>query len=648
MAVAFAVKNGNWSDSTVWNGGSVPTISDDVYANTYSVTVDTNITVNKLSNGVASGVLAGGKFVINADRQLVFGDFEPVDSPSSPGLISIISNCVLTITGQVKSGNVTDKGFGVHISNPSVTNVTVNTTSIKSEGSTAIFSEYGDLTLISGDILGGDVDGYGVHVESGDLDATISGEITGGTGANSYGIYVETGDAILDITGDITGGSGDDSTAIFVESGLSTIDQVGSIVGGSGDGAHGVLISVGSLVLDTSVNITAGSGDGSHGVYVATALADVTVGGYVHGAGANSCGLYIENGNLELTATGEIRGGSGVNSVAVYVKTGSVSNSEVGSVYSGAGTGSGGIRVQTGSATLNVNGSVTGAASSSKTILVDAGSLTLTTTGPIYGGAAANAIAVNVIAGTATITTQGVFGGTVATAYGIFVEQNSFYMSVGSVYAGTASPGVFSSSNLLRTRIVDCTGASAVNGVRAIDLAEKTSTIRIDGDVISSSDGTFPIVAGRILLHTGETTTWTVKDDSNSGAAGVSVELTDIAPPPIVADMPQTFDVRSGVHYGGGVYTGTLKVPGKYQVSHGVPVDNTIGLAAITLPQVVNLFGEQIRAAFDLESGIIYLESTVYHGSDANKARPENLGPVIWVGSVEPLNALDNDVWVVS
>lgn len=36
----------------------------------------------------------------------------------------------------------------------------------------------------------------------------------------------------------------------------------------------------------------------------------------------------------------------------------------------------------------------------------------------------------------------------------------------------------------------------------------------------------------------------------------------------------------------------------------------------------------------------------VYHGSNANQTRPDVEYPVMWVGSVEPINALDGDVWL--
>lgn len=45
-------------------------------------------------------------------------------------------------------------------------------------------------------------------------------------------------------------------------------------------------------------------------------------------------------------------------------------------------------------------------------------------------------------------------------------------------------------------------------------------------------------------------------------------------------------------------------------------------------------------------SGTDGTAATVYHGADANYTRPDTGNPIIWVGSVEPVNALDNDVWL--
>jgi hypothetical protein len=62
MAIVYAVKTGNWSDTTVWNTGALPTSADDVYPNTFAVTINQNITVKSLDNRATTGVTAGGSF----------------------------------------------------------------------------------------------------------------------------------------------------------------------------------------------------------------------------------------------------------------------------------------------------------------------------------------------------------------------------------------------------------------------------------------------------------------------------------------------------------------------------------------------------------------------------------------------------------
>lgn len=39
------------------------------------------------------------------------------------------------------------------------------------------------------------------------------------------------------------------------------------------------------------------------------------------------------------------------------------------------------------------------------------------------------------------------------------------------------------------------------------------------------------------------------------------------------------------------------------------------------------------------------LISVVDHGSDAGAERPASAATVYWIGSVEPVNAVDNDIW---
>ena len=64
MALRYAVATGNWSDTATWNGGTLPTSADDVYANNFTVTVDQNVTVLSLRNTAGAPAVAGGRFLL--------------------------------------------------------------------------------------------------------------------------------------------------------------------------------------------------------------------------------------------------------------------------------------------------------------------------------------------------------------------------------------------------------------------------------------------------------------------------------------------------------------------------------------------------------------------------------------------------------
>jgi hypothetical protein len=71
MAIVYAVKTGNWSDTTVWNTGALPTSADDVYPNTFTVTINQNINVISLRNGATTGVTGGGNFLATSGITVV-------------------------------------------------------------------------------------------------------------------------------------------------------------------------------------------------------------------------------------------------------------------------------------------------------------------------------------------------------------------------------------------------------------------------------------------------------------------------------------------------------------------------------------------------------------------------------------------------
>lgn len=70
MAIRYATKTGSWSDPTVWDSGTLPTSSDIVYANNFTVTINQDIDVEELATQSASGITQGGGFLISGNRTI--------------------------------------------------------------------------------------------------------------------------------------------------------------------------------------------------------------------------------------------------------------------------------------------------------------------------------------------------------------------------------------------------------------------------------------------------------------------------------------------------------------------------------------------------------------------------------------------------
>jgi hypothetical protein len=103
MAIRYAVANGNWSNTATWNGGTLPTSADDVYANNFTVTVNQNINVISLRNGATTGVTAGGNFTINGGYTIVADTIVSNLVVTTGSLVTITANSITSNSGNVFS-----------------------------------------------------------------------------------------------------------------------------------------------------------------------------------------------------------------------------------------------------------------------------------------------------------------------------------------------------------------------------------------------------------------------------------------------------------------------------------------------------------------------------------------------------------------
>lgn len=107
MAVRYAVATGNWSAVGTWDGGaSLPTVGDDVYANGYTVTVNQDITVAKISTEVCPTTSVGGGLFQTTDASQTYIIAANVVAGTSACLFNY--QCTLYIIGNIYGGSGTN------------------------------------------------------------------------------------------------------------------------------------------------------------------------------------------------------------------------------------------------------------------------------------------------------------------------------------------------------------------------------------------------------------------------------------------------------------------------------------------------------------------------------------------------------------
>lgn len=246
MAIVRAVKSGNWSDVTVWNTGALPTSADDVYSNTFTVTIDISPTVLSISNASTTGVTAGGSFAISANGITLTANVTGFGSGCLSVSIGLGSSA--TIIGNCSASNV--NSGAVNLTGLGTLNITGNVTG-GSAGSnaTGVSNTSGGTINITGNCTGANNSSHGVNnASTGTIN--ITGDCTGGTGNNAYGV-VNSSTGVVNVTGRCIGGSAaynlNSLGAVNNSSGTMTV--VGTVMASGTLAGVGGVNNVGTLIL---------------------------------------------------------------------------------------------------------------------------------------------------------------------------------------------------------------------------------------------------------------------------------------------------------------------------------------------------------------------------------------------------------------
>lgn len=485
MANKKAVANGLWGNPATWEGGTLPLVGDDVYANGFTVTIEADRTAASVRTTANTGIVAGGEFALNGNVTLTANVF----AGTTNGVAFIFAGNA-TIVGNVtggsaasafgarneNDGHLTIQGIvtgGTHATAQGAQNATVGTltvignpvnttaTNALQNGSTGTINVTGNVICTVGAATSviNNVGGGVINVD---------GNVQGGTIATGYGINLAGPGGTLNVEGDVTGGNALTTVACpaIIMSGLNnTVNVTGTVRGGPNTGT--VQYGISTVTAGDVVNVTGAveAGGGSHGINgVAGSIITVNgdcSGGTTVGAGYGiaTLGTLTVNGNclggvLPATGGGVTYTSSALNG-PVVVNGNCVGRNGVGLAYAGqvslvvdgdclGGTGAGaaGLTITAGAnGVADVTGAVTGGTGTTSHGVANATAspLLLNITGNCTGGnSTGNGYNTTGAASTTNITGN-VIGGTASTASGVGQGSLGTVNVFGDAIGGTAA-----------------------------------------------------------------------------------------------------------------------------------------------------------------------------------------------------------------
>ena len=297
----------------------------------------------------------------------------------------------------------------------------------------------------------------------------------------------------------------------------------------------------GGFTVSTNRNITANIIFGTTACLTCSVGVTVTIVGDITGpqSGVGGAAVSFTNAGSVLNITGVVYGASNNSGFAV-LSSGTVNF--VGNVFGGAvGAGASGISIGSGG-NLVFTGNIT--AGGGTTSAVSLNGLTSTLNGTINGGTSTSA-GVRTASGTHIINSD-CYGGSSSSSHACVISTSTATFN-GNIFGSTSSTSF---------------------GLQVLDTASNVTI----STMTFSTNGGMPVNGFVKFKNTAPTVT--VRKANNTNQTLVDPSTTDI---PVIGN------VRDGITYASGSLTGTLKVPSPLNVALGVPTDNTVGSAVITI-----------------------------------------------------------------
>jgi len=550
MAVRFAIASGNWSDTSIWDNGDVPLVDDIVYANGNTIGLDQDIVTGTLQNGVSP------IFVPNIATPPMTGSNTPSGIASANTINGVafpwfafdqVSTTTWTSTaipGQIQYQFPTSKiirRYSILGSNAGPLNHPRNWTF---EGSTdgITWDVLHTVTLGTGIPTNTWYDSGVFANSTAYLYYRVNISLLGGGGNVTFVAEIQMTESTSTAVGVTTGGSftvssnrtitctnpigmlnGNATPLITIDSNLTIIIN-SNLRGGLGNALR---------VTGLNHNITINGNVNGSSVLVNVpcinrqAIGQMTIVGDIFGGGSNSHGVLL-NDTGTLTVLGNVTATDfNANNAAGISITQNATVNITGNVFSSTFNNSGNFGILSSStSTINIIGNVQGGAISSGNVGIN-----------LTGGSTVN-ITGNVISGTGALTNNNAIISSVACTININ----------GIVSATTACNAIQSTSVLANTII---------------------------SGLIQNVNNRMAFYGPNLYIGNA-VTQWALNKSDNTPRTLYSADT--------FPGVPSIVNVKQGILYGpSNDLTGALKVPPASSVAVGVPVDDTVGTAIISI-----------------------------------------------------------------
>lgn len=352
--------------------------------------------------------------------------------------------------------------------------------------------------------------------------------------------------------------------ATITSSGTGNFSAGGTWVGGVVPGADDVAIVATGHTVTITGNVTCqelrkeGSGTTHNGNFVLggthTITANIT--NACTGPGGSTLVNFTLNSGT-ATIIGNITAGF-ASSQAGVVGAGTGALVVTGNVTGGTGSGTHGVSMTGATAQLTVTGNATGG-SSGVGVSMTGVTAQLTVTGNATGGAGSSAIQSTGTSAQLTFTGNATGGSSTSSSGIAMTGTTSNADIVGDITASTTSHGVVSSGQVV-----------------------------LDGNFVDAANGRSSHTAAfrRVRVSTNVLTQYTTPEPSNANGTPVIRASLDY----VTTNVPVPADVREGIVYADDQFTGELAVPPVEAVAAGTPVDDTVGVAVLSIDVIGALF----------------------------------------------------------